>query len=75
MQRERTEQEKMLPDYELADRDLKGAAPKALPDAIEVPLWVFLGMLVTEMRKHAGDKDATLALANTVQEIANAIRK
>lgn len=65
----------MAYDQNLADAERAARAAEHLPTAIEVPLWVFLGMLVTEMRKHAGDKDSTLALANTVQEIANAIRK
>lgn len=44
-------------------------------DTIKVPLCVFLKMLVTEMHSRASDQSAILNLANTVQEIADSIRK
>lgn len=60
---------------EIVVPELYGARARASPDAVKVPISAFLGVLVTDMRKHAGEKGATLALANAVQEIANAIRK
>ena len=42
---------------------------------VTVPTWVYLGMVVTEMRKHAANADEIRALANRVQEVANAQRR
>lgn len=42
---------------------------------VTVPTWLYLGMIVTEMRKHADDANEIRALANRVQDVANAQRR
>lgn len=55
------------------DPECPGITPPA--EHVTVPTFVYLSMIVTEMRKHAEDADAIRALANRVQEVANAQRR
>ena len=49
--------------------------PGSPVEHVTVPTFVYLSMIVTEMRKHADDADEIRALANRVQEVANAQRR
>ena len=55
------------------DPNSPGVAKAA--EGVTVPTFVYLSMIVTEMRKHADDANEIRALANRVQDVANAQRR
>lgn len=56
-------------------RKMRGQVKLAGEERVTVETWVYLSMIVTELRKAAGDRVATLEVANRLQAVANANRK